>query len=76
MDLQRFLRVIRKKPFRPFNIHLADGRALRVTHPESVVVDPATGVAAVYSPLDGFEIIDVPQVTSMAFRRQDRKRPA
>ncbi len=38
MDLNGLREAIRKQPFEPFAIRLADGRSLRVNHPELVAV--------------------------------------
>jgi hypothetical protein len=38
MDLQGIVEALRRKPFEPFSMRLADGRSLSVTHPESVAV--------------------------------------
>jgi len=38
MDLQGLREALRKQPFEPFAIRLADGRALAVQHPEFVAV--------------------------------------
>ena len=38
MDLQRIREAIRRQPFEPFSISLADGRSLDVPHPEMVAV--------------------------------------
>jgi hypothetical protein len=35
---QRLLELLHAAPFIPFTIHLADGRALRVQHPDFVAV--------------------------------------
>jgi hypothetical protein len=38
MDLAGLREALQKRPFEPFQIRLADGRALPVTHPETVAV--------------------------------------
>ncbi len=38
MDLQGIREALRRQPFEPFNIRLADGRSLAVPHPEMVAV--------------------------------------
>jgi hypothetical protein len=38
MDLQGIREALRRQPFEPFSIHLADGRSLAVPHPEMVAV--------------------------------------
>jgi hypothetical protein len=38
VDLQGVPEVLRRRPFEPFTIRLADGRSLPVSHPEAVAV--------------------------------------
>ena len=38
--------LILQAPFRPFRIHLADGKSLRVPHPDFVIASPAMAVVA------------------------------
>ncbi len=55
MRAEEFSRLVRRRPFVPFRIHLTDGKTYDITHPELVMVlrsridigvapDPATGV--------------------------------
>ena len=45
-------------PFRPFTIHLADGRALRVPHRDFVSLSPGGRTVIVYRENEAFSIID------------------
>lgn len=38
MQLEPFLNFVMRRPFRPFRVHLSDGRRITVRHPESVTV--------------------------------------
>jgi hypothetical protein len=40
MNINSILEAIRRRPFEPFSIRLADGRELPVPHPEFVAVGP------------------------------------
>jgi hypothetical protein len=52
------------QPFRPFDIHLADGRSVRVEHPDFLAY--AGGRTALIGYPDGdFEIVDLLLVTSL-----------
>lgn len=53
------------KPFRPFNIHFADGRRLTIRHPEFLARSPSGRTAIVYGKNDHFEVIDLLLVTSL-----------
>jgi hypothetical protein len=55
-----------KRPFRPFDIHLADGRRFPIHHPEFLAINP-TGRTIIVADLDaGYEIIDPMLVTSLS----------
>lgn len=58
-------------------IHMADGRAFEVRHPDFLIVAPNHRTAFVYSP-DGRElsIIDVMLMTEIEFIPQDGQPPA
>ena len=38
MDLQQIREALRRQPFEPFKIRLADGRSLAIPHPEMVAI--------------------------------------
>jgi len=40
MDIQGIREALRREPFEPFALRLADGRSLSVPHPEFVAVHP------------------------------------
>ena len=40
MTNERMLAALRQRPFRPFLIHLADGRQVAVKHPEQAAMHP------------------------------------
>jgi len=56
--------MIQAQPFRPFNIHLADGRSLPVEHPEVVAITPSGRTIGV-GVSDAIEIVDLLLVTSL-----------
>jgi hypothetical protein len=74
MTVVELRRAHRARPFRPFRIHLADGREVPVAHPELLAVGADGRTAAVYVPREGFEILDLPLVAALSFRR--KRRPA
>lgn len=64
MTTEQFSSMLRTSPFRPFVIHIADGRKIEVTHPELVAY--AGGRTAVVAlPNDGFEVVDLLLVASL-----------
>ena len=54
------------QPFRPFTMHLADGRQFLINHPEFLFVGPVGRVAIVQDVAGNIEIIDPLMVTSLS----------
>lgn len=66
MTGEGLLRHIKAQPFVPFRMHLADGRSLRVEHPEFVLYLPGYRTCVVGDPETGlFDMIDLLLVTSI-----------
>ena len=65
MTVRQLFKVRDAQPFRPFVIHLADGRALDVQHPEFLSIAPKERTAIVYERDDSREVIDVDLVTGL-----------
>jgi hypothetical protein len=55
-------------PFRPFVIHMADGRKIRVAHPEFMATAPSSRMVVVFQTDGSFEIVDVLLVTALQVR--------
>ena len=51
-------------PFRPFRVHMANGKSVDVPHPDFVNVSPTGRMLIVYQSDESFEMIDVLLVTS------------
>jgi len=61
------------RPFRPFLIHMDDGRSVEVNHPEWIAC--AWGrIALVARPDDSFEVIDLLLVPSLEAKAWDASR--
>ena len=56
-------------PFRPFTIHLADGRSYRVPHRDYVSMSPSGRTVIVYQNDEAFSILDRLLVTELAEER-------
>jgi hypothetical protein len=52
-------------PFRPFTIHLADGRTLAVPHRDFVSQSPGGRTIIVYHSNEGFSVVDLYLVTEL-----------
>ena len=80
MTTDRLLDLWRAQPFRPFVIHLADGREVEVAHPEFMTRSPSGRTIVVYQPDESLNIIDLLLVTDLEIngdgrgRRRGRKR--
>ncbi len=53
-------------PFRPFVMHLADGREIPVVHRDFIIASPNGREVIVYQPDNSFNIIDLALVTALA----------
>ena len=65
MNVDEVRKFQRAEPFCPYTIHVADGRAIRVDHPEFVAIAPTGRTAVAFTPDGSFEIIDLRLVTTL-----------
>jgi len=63
MDFEEIRDRIRGPGFRPFRLHLSDGRAFDVPHPEFIAA--STRVVAVLSETGPSELIDLAHIVSL-----------
>jgi len=64
------LRALREaNPFRPFTIHLADGRRLAVPHQDFVSQSPGGRTLIVYHADEGFSVVDLYLVTELEVKQ-------
>jgi hypothetical protein len=61
-------------PFRPFVMHLADGRSIPVQHPDFVAFAPSGRNLIVYQKGDDFNIVDLLLVTDLEVKRGNGSR--
>ena len=66
MRPDEFRKMIRAEPFRPFVVHMANGRTINVAHPEFVLFlgDNRTVIVAT-SEDNSFEVVDLGLVTNL-----------
>ncbi len=65
------------EPFRPFRVHLADGRHFDIHHPEFLAYTPKGRTAIIMRLDDSFEIINLLLVSSLEVlngKRQNSRR--
>lgn len=77
MTIEKIRDVYSAKPFHPFVIHMADGRAIEVIHPDFMAAAPSGRTVTVYQADDSLNIIDLLLVTDLevAAGNGKRKRP-
>jgi hypothetical protein len=75
MTIERFRDVYNAQPFRPFVIHLADGREIPVHHREFVLTVPSGRTIVVCQPDDTLNIIDLLLVTDLEIQPDGAARP-
>jgi len=68
MTIERMRELCHAQPFRPFVIHLADGRDIPVHHQEFIAASPMGRTMVVYQPDDSMNIIDLLLVTDQELR--------
>ena len=71
MDLNTIREAIRKQPFEPFTLHLADGRIERVNHPEFVAI--GTRIVVVVREDNSFTTIEPLLVVSLELDAPKKK---
>ncbi|HET6884541.1 MAG TPA: hypothetical protein VFI31_30585 [Pirellulales bacterium] len=59
MTIEQIRDLYEKRPFRPFELHLADGRTLTVEHPELMSRSVSGRTIAVSRPDDVIETVDL-----------------
>jgi len=72
MDLQGIREALRRQPFEPFSICLADGRSLAVPHPEMVAVGKRRII--VVQPDDSWSVVEPLLVVSLDYNGKRRPR--
>jgi hypothetical protein len=65
MTVEQLKNVHGSKPFRPFTIHMGDGRSFRVDHPEFLSRFPSGRTIIVHQPDDSFSVLDMRLVTEL-----------
>jgi hypothetical protein len=65
MTIEQLRLVLQAAPFRPFTIHLADGRQIQVRHPDFVAQSPTGRTIIIYQEDESFSIVDLLLVTEL-----------
>ena len=65
MTVEQLKNVHGARLFRPFTVHMGDGRSFRVDHPEFLSRSPSGRTIVVQQPDDGLSILDMLLVTEL-----------
>ena len=74
MAVEQLKTMHQARPFRPFDIFLADGRSISVEHPELLSHSSSGRTIAVAVENDAIEIVDLLLVTSLKPRANGQSR--
>jgi len=66
MRIEEIRKVQHAQPFRPFVLHLADGRTFEINHPEFLFLGHSERTAIIDDVDGSFEVIDPMLVTSVS----------
>ena len=76
MTIERLKSIHGASPFRPFTIHMGDGRSFRVDHPEFLSHSPSGRTVIVYQIDDNFSVLDLLLMTELEIHTAPPSPPA
>lgn len=59
MRIEELTKLFKRQPFRPFTIHMSDGSAYTVTHPDQVILTPRAAYVGIGNSEDDAVVHDV-----------------
>ena len=68
MTIERLREFFNAQPFKPFVMHLADGRSIPVMHRDLIASAPSGRTITVYQPDDSMNVIDLLLVTDLEIK--------
>jgi len=68
MTIEKLKEAYLHEPFKPFVIHLADGREVPVVSREFMAAAPSGRTIVVYQPDDRMQVLDLLRITDLEFR--------
>lgn len=74
MTIEKIRELYDVEPFRPFVMHLADGREIPVPHREWLASAPSGRTVIVFKPDDSFNIVDLLLVTDLEVKNGSKPR--
>lgn len=74
MTIQQLRAALKAVPFRPFDVHMADGRSFHVPHPDFLLMSPSGRMAFAFGEDDDCSILDLLLMTEIEFSRATASR--
>jgi hypothetical protein len=65
MTVEQLKSAVSASPFRPFTIHMADGRSFHVRHPDFIARSPSGRTLIVYRDDESHSVLDMLLVTEL-----------
>ena len=79
MDIKSIREALKREPFRPFTLSLADGRSVDVNHPEFVAITPRIIIVAAedssWSVVEPLLIVSLDYASENGKRSNGKRRP-
>ena len=75
LTIQQLRAAHRATPFRPFTLHMADGRSFHVPHPDFLSMSPSGRTVIIYEENDEFSILDLLLMSEIKMGSNSKKRP-
>jgi hypothetical protein len=76
MTVEQLRNVHHAQPFRPFTIHMGDGRSFYVKHPDFISRSESGRTVVVHGPDESFSVLDLLLVTELEVHPLDRDEAA
>lgn len=74
MTIDAIKEAVHSEPFHPFGLRLADGKIVKVGHPDYIAFGPKGRTVVVYNTNDSFRVLDVMMLVT-AVERNGRSSP-
>ena len=72
MTVEQLKAALHAQPFRPFTIHMGDGRSFLVKHQDFLSRSPSGRTVIVYGDDDGFRVLDMLLVTELEIHPSEK----
>ena len=69
MTIQQLRAALKAAPFRPFDVHMADGRSFHVPHPDYLLMSPSGRMVFAFGEDDDCSILDLLLMTEVEYSK-------